>query len=222
MFAGYILIKLQNGDQIAYANKYLVAKSGDDGEGNTKLAGEPGYCYYWTGRGDDKLANQTGPGKIIGDYDKIIGQWHLEQDDFLFFPEADASHGDIIDLIRHNNDFWLTNTDAQVQTRVKVGQISSIELITRWVYAPLEGREGSYVLPTDNPYFRGTNEYMEHKIEHRSDLINMSTDQTSSVEFPYPKQLLPTTLNPKSEKGPTPTTVRPVTDPKYPGFTAKS
>jgi hypothetical protein len=31
---------------------------------------------------------------------------------------------------------------------------------------------------------------MEHKIAHRSDLIDVNTDPKSSVPFNYPKQLL--------------------------------
>jgi hypothetical protein len=190
MFAGSILIKLQNGDQINYVNKYLVKKSGDDGVGNTKFEGEPCHTYMWTGRGDDTLADQTDKGKIIGDYNWIMGQFNIESDDYIMFPELNASHGDTEDLVRHNNDFYLTNAEATISTKIKAGNIASIELITRWIYSPFDSKEGSYVLPTDNPYFRGSTEYMDHKIEHQSDLVNMNTDPKSSVPFNYPKQLL--------------------------------
>jgi hypothetical protein len=191
MFAGSILIKLKNGDQINYVNKYLIKKTGDDGAGNTKYEGEPCHTYMWTGRGNDKLSDQTGKGKIIGDYDYIINQFNIETEDYIMFPEINATtHGDTEDLIRHNNDFYLANTEATITTKIKAGNIASIELITRWIYSPFDNKEGSYVLPTDNPYFRGTTEYMDQKIAHKSDLIDMNTDPKSSIPFNYPKQLL--------------------------------
>ncbi|MDR0675845.1 MAG: hypothetical protein LBF97_02255 [Elusimicrobiota bacterium] len=166
MFSGSILIRLKDGQEINYANKYLTSKTTIvDSTGLHILTGEPTFCYYFTNVDPDTFEQQTGKGKIKGDYDYLVGQ--LSGSGYLKFPEADATnHADIDELIRHNNDMP-KSVNAIWKKKIKIADIVSIDVITKFISSPYSDREGAERLPRNHPDFQGTNDYAKLREEHQ-------------------------------------------------------
>ena len=132
MIAAKIIIETQDGCQYSYVNKYLTAKSGNDGEGHTLFAGIPEDLYYYTGAGTDTYANQTGLGKAKGDYDHIKEKAD-SRTGLIGFPEADSTHADTYELIR-THDF----KDAISNDRgsINAADVKMVKLVEREVEYP--------------------------------------------------------------------------------------
>ena len=92
MFRAQIIIQFTNGQILSYANKDLAEKEGTDEAGTQPIydrednvignadvttplfKGYPEYNYYYTGYGNDTFDDQTGSGKVKGDFEFIKGQ----------------------------------------------------------------------------------------------------------------------------------------------------
>lgn len=166
MIKGQIIIKLSDGSSIAYANKYLAEKTGDDGlkpEANLKFAGFPEYSYYYTGFGDDRYSDQLGAGKIKGDYDFLLKQVDVAGNEYLRFPEIieegkatnEGNSGDTT-LVR-NVSSTINSGVTKRRLNIAVNEIVSISVSEEWVNFPY-GRESGYNIPKASNNFYGFNE----------------------------------------------------------------
>lgn len=188
MIRGQIIITLTDGQIISYANKYLTAKTGTDnagtapvigpdgnqilkadGTGMTKdistplFAGFPEYSYYYTGAGEDKFEDQTGLGKIKGDFDYLVDQLGVAGNTLLRFPEADADHGDTTELVRKSTSTVSgIGVDSNMRAQVLTEEVVSIKIKEDWVNYP-KGRESGYQLSKQSPNFLGFQETKERK-----------------------------------------------------------
>lgn len=189
MIRGEILITLKNGHCISYANKYLTEKTGTDEVGMTTIydaqtfepvmvddssyqedmstplfKGVDGEYYCYTGSGNDMYTNQTGLGKIKGDYEYLLAQVGVVGNDYLRFPEADSTHADTTDFIRETvRD--VTSNETEFKEKILCSEIETITVNERWIEYPY-GREAGYMLPKDSLNFYGYNESKERKIRN--------------------------------------------------------
>lgn len=183
MVRGEILITLKDGSVVSYANKFLADKdiTLTDEAGTQKVLdrfGQPvldekgeevtvdistplfkGYdevSYYYTGAGNDTFEDQTGLGKIKGDYEYLTQQLGVVGNDVLRFPEASEEHDDTKELVRK-----VTSTVNGVPTfsrkQIATEAVASISIRETWVNYPF-GRESGYQLSKASNNFMGFNE----------------------------------------------------------------
>lgn len=170
MIKGQIVIKLSDGSNIIYANKYLAKKEGDDGakpEPNLKFAGYPEFSYYYTGFGDDTYELQTGEGKIKGDYDFLTSQIDVAGNEYLKFPESEDGKATnaketATDTLVRSTTSTINSGVTKRRTKVYINEIVSINVKEEWVNFPY-GRESGYNLPKSDPNFYGFQETKERK-----------------------------------------------------------
>lgn len=164
MFRAQIIIQFKNGQIFSYANKELAEKTGDDGAGvqpiydiNDEVVGEadvttplfkgyPEYNYYYTGYGNDTYDDQTGTGKVKGDFEFIKNQ--IGGTGLLKFPED--SQTTIIER-------------SGIKKSFKAEDIVSVEIREDWVPFPY-GRESSYRIDKTKKHFL-ENEHVWRKLK---------------------------------------------------------
>lgn len=153
MIKGEIILTFASGQKMSYANKYLVDKEGDDGEGNLLHKGVDGYAYYYTGAGSDTFDDQTGLGKIKGDYEFFVNQ--INGSALLQFPEKDDSHASTTEYLRKGD---ITNRPIN-KISIHASQLQAVEVKETWVTYPESiNRESGYRLPKDSENFAGFRE----------------------------------------------------------------
>ncbi len=119
MIRAYIIITLNNNSQIKYVRDVVA----DDGVG--------GEYYAYTGNAGATYTDQTGAGKVKGDYETLVGNLEtalaatLAADKTLKFPE---SGGSTAYLIRRNTDM---SADKNLTNQIVVPAIavSSIKVV---------------------------------------------------------------------------------------------
>lgn len=176
MISATILIKLIDGSVYSYANKYLVEKTGYDGYINPTplFKGYDSKSYYYTNLGNDKYEDQTGLGKIKGDFEYLENQILAGGEDFILFPEADEDHNGTSTLVRKNNNSINGGKNFN-REKIKANSVISIEVQETFVDYPY-GRESGYNLPKDDPNFRGFNEYAEITKEEKGEDFDAHKD----------------------------------------------
>lgn len=123
--------------------------------------GNPGYNYYYTGAGNDKFENQTGLGKIKGDFEHLSEQLGVVGNDLLRFPEADEDHNDTFEIIRHTTS-TVNGVPSYSRKKIAMKEVVSITIKEDWVNFPY-GRESGYQLSKDSPNFMGFHEAEDRK-----------------------------------------------------------
>lgn len=179
MIRGQILITLSDGQVVCYANKYLVKKTGTDEAGTKEVLdtegnvveerdvstplfeGYPEYNYYYTGSGNDTFEDQTGLGKIKGDFDYLTEQLGVVGNDLLRFPEADENHGDTFELIRLATS-TVNGAPSYSKKKISTKEVVSITIKEDWVTFPY-GRESGYQLSKNSDNFMGFQESQDRK-----------------------------------------------------------
>lgn len=123
--------------------------------------GFPEFNYYYTGYGDDTYDDQTGVGKIKGDYEYLVSQLGVVGNDCLRFPEADENHGDTTELIRKTTS-TVNGVETYSREQIAAKEVISIKIKEDWVNFPY-GRESGYNLSKMSPNFMGFRESFEIK-----------------------------------------------------------
>lgn len=181
MIRGQIIITFKDGRSVEYANRFLAEKTGTDEAGIQNVvdrygreiegadgkpltrdvslplfAGYPGASYYYTGFGNDTYDKQTGPGKIKGDYEKLLAQ--IGGAGKLKFPEADENHGDteILERRLEGGGFSRRSFNA--------ADVVSVSIKEDWVRFPY-GRLSGYTTDQQDPNFLDFNETEERKLK---------------------------------------------------------
>lgn len=149
MIRASITLTFKSGQKFSYANKNLVDKSGDDGEGNLKHKGRDCFFYAYTGCGDDTFDDQTGKGKCKGDYEFLKGQ--IGGSGLLKFPED----GDTTELVRKRDI-----TDKPLDRfSIAASELVAVAVKEVWArYPETDNRESGYMLPKDSANFAGFRE----------------------------------------------------------------
>ena len=168
MFRAKIIIQFKNGQILSYANKYLEEKTGTDNAGNVDVYNEqdevigqfdattplfkgyPELNYYYTGYGDDTYEDQTGKGKLKGDYDYLASQ--IGETGLVKFPEEDDTHADTTELVRDG-----------IKKQFNTADIVSVEINEDWVPFPY-GRESSYRVDKTKRHFIDFGEEKQTKL----------------------------------------------------------
>ena len=123
--------------------------------------GFPEYNYYYTGAGNDKYENQTGLGKIKGDFEYLTEQLGVVGNDLLRFPEADENHGDVFELIRASTS-TVNGVPSYSKKKVANKEVVSITIKEDCVTFPY-GRESGYQLSKESDNFMGFQESKDRK-----------------------------------------------------------
>lgn len=165
MFRAQIIIQFTNGQVLSYANKDLAEKEGTDEAGTQPIydrednvignadvttplfKGYPEYNYYYTGYGNDTFDDQTGTGKVKGDFEFIKGQ--IGGSGLLKFPENGQTT-----LLERNG----------IKKSFSAADIVSVEIKEDWVPFPY-GRESSYRLDKHKKHFLDCNESAQRKLK---------------------------------------------------------
>lgn len=152
MIRANIALCFDTGQTVYYANKKLVEKTGDDGAGSLKHQGRNGFFYAYTGSGDDTYADQTGKGKIKGDFEFFRGQ--IGGSGLLKFPED----GDTTELVRNES----TTSKTFNRFSISASHLVSVTINEVWGRFPeTDNRESGYMLPKDSRDFKGFQETKE-------------------------------------------------------------
>lgn len=167
MIKGNIILTFKNGNILQYANKFLVEKTGNDGytkdnkDMSTPLvSGIPGVCYYYTGLGNDEYKDQTGLGKILGDYNYFVEQ--IGKSGKLKFPEANKNHGDIEEIERDSQYIGINSQLTKSRYTGLASELVSVSVQEEWVSFPdSNNRESGYTFPKSSDNFRGFQESKE-------------------------------------------------------------
>ncbi|MFW6281351.1 MAG: hypothetical protein ACOC1O_00975 [bacterium] len=109
MIKARILISLTNGKEYVYVNPTVTDSNG---------VNEKYYAY--TNEDGDKYANQTGAGKVAGDYATILT--NAETAGWLVFPDGGT-------LITVKNREQPNSSKALIRTSIKTEQISDITVV---------------------------------------------------------------------------------------------
>jgi len=106
----YILIKLIDGTSVNYVNTIVQ-----------DTLGKNGLYYSYTGNDGDKLENQIGAGKVLGDFETLVSQ--IGETGLVTWPEG----GTVLE--RKNNDQSLKNESVKrfVLTKKSIASIEIIE-----------------------------------------------------------------------------------------------
>ena len=153
MIRAEIILTFKSGQKMGYANLYLENKSGDDGADNLKHKGKDGYYYCYTGSGDDTYDDQTGLGKIKGDYEFFVAQ--IGGTGLLNFPEGDSSHSSTTEYVRKGD---ITKKPFDRFT-ISATELVGVAIDEKWArYPETDNRESGYMLPKDSEDFAGFRE----------------------------------------------------------------
>jgi len=116
----WIIVELNNGTRIKYVRDVVADTNGVA----TKY-------YAYTNEAGDKLANQTGPGKVLGDYNTMVTNASVVPTvtPLLAFPE---STGSTATLARNNYDQGI-GKEATITNTIRVDAVSRVYLVEEWM-----------------------------------------------------------------------------------------
>ena len=109
MIKAQIMINLLDGSTIRYVNKIVQDINGKNGE-----------YYAYTNETGDKLENQDGAGKALGDYNSLVGQ--IGETGLVVWPEGGTF------LERKNTDQSKADV-SRIRTTLPKKMISSVVLV---------------------------------------------------------------------------------------------
>lgn len=118
MRRAYIMIELKNGVRIKYVRDIVA-----DTNGINKL------YYAYTGETNDALVDQTGAGKVMGDFETIITNSQSTTEDYLSFPES----GGAVYLLERNFYDQGLGRDSIMINYIRLDSITRIYLVEEWM-----------------------------------------------------------------------------------------
>lgn len=120
MMRAWIIVELNNGTRIKYVRDVVADTNGVA----TKY-------YAYTNEAGDQLANQTGAGKVLGDYNTIVTNASVVPTitPLLAFPESAGSTATL------KRDFYDQGIgrEATMTNTIRVDAISRVYLVEEWM-----------------------------------------------------------------------------------------
>lgn len=120
MMRAWIIVELNNGTRIKYVRDVINDTNGVA----TKY-------YAYTNEAGDQLANQTGAGKVLGDYNTIVSNASVVPTvtPLLAFPESTGSTATL------KRDFYDQGIgrESTITNTIRVDAVSRVYLVEEWM-----------------------------------------------------------------------------------------